>query len=718
MGLKWKQQLRQVSIPILAVTGCVLLLRTTGIFQSLELAAFDQFMRLRSPEIIDDRIVIVGINESDLQTVKQWPISDRQLAELLNKIKQQNPRAIGLDIYRDLSVDPGNAELVALMQSTPNLIGIRKVVSGNNENPVAPPQVLAELDQVGANDFPLDVDGKIRRAFLYLNPEKEEAVFSLGFRLAWLFLAADGIEPQMYNEVKVQLGQALFEPFGSHDGGYVWSADRGYQMILNYRGGARHFETVSLMDVLEDRVADDLFRDRVVLIGSTAKSLKDFFLTPYSSTWVKTPEVMSGVEIHANITSAIISAARDGRVLIQTWNEPTEWLWILLWSSIGTIFICRWRDRDGLAKLSIRITTLRLAEATILLVSIGYFLFNQGWWIPVIPPLFALIGAAIFRIGSTLIDNLKLSYQKIEDYAATLEIKVEHRTLELQHKNTELEQTLQQLKAAQKQMIAQEKLASLGSLTAGIAHEIRNPLNFVNNFSAISLELAEEIKVELEAEEAEKDLEYVDEIFGDLKNCVTQINKHGQRIESIVNNMLMHAREDRQPAELIDLNHLLADSVQLVYKNVQLSHPEFYATIETHYDPNIEKIEAIFQDISRAFLNILDNACYALRMKQKEADSSYQPLLQVTSCDRGEVVEVIIHDNGVGIAPDIINKLFNPFFTTKPPGEGTGLGLSLTHDTIVALHNGRVTVASEMGEYAEFTIVLPKKLQLPSVPIE
>ncbi|MFP4009946.1 MAG: ATP-binding protein, partial [Spirulinaceae cyanobacterium] len=447
------------------------------------------------------------------------------------------------------------------------------------------------------------------------------------------------------------------------------------------------------------------------------KTLKDFSLTPYSGSWVQIPEVMSGVEIHAHITSAIISSALGERPLFQTWSEPVEGLWIFVWSAIGTIFICRWYNRDGLAKLSIYVTISRVVVASIVLIGSSYLFFLHGWWIPVIPPLFALIGAGIVRIGWTLLDNLKLSYQKIEDYAANLEIKVKQRTLELQQKNTELEETLAQLKAAQKQMIAQEKLASLGSLTAGIAHEIRNPLNFVNNFSNISLELAEEINEELETDgeslEAE-DLDYVMEIFGDLKECVTKIGTHGQRIESIVNSMLMHARDDTLPAETVDLNQLLADSVQLVYKNVQLRYPEFHATIQTDYDPKIVTIEAILQDVSRAILNILDNACYALRQKQKEDSNNYQATLTVKSRDLGEMVQVIIHDNGTGIEPQNLDKLFDPFFTTKPPGEGTGLGLSLTYDTIVTLYGGQITVESEWGKFAEFKITLPKSLQLPS----
>ncbi|MEC4805324.1 MAG: CHASE2 domain-containing protein [Jaaginema sp. PMC 1079.18] len=731
MGLqRQKQQLRRnifqmrsefwkISFITLAVASCTILVRMTGILQLLELAAFDRWMLLRSPIPIDDRIVIVGINESDLRTVGQWPISDIRLLELLEKIEQQNPQAIGLDIYRDLPVEPGYEDLAAFMQATPHLIGIQKVAGGSSESVVPPPPVLAESDQVGANDFPLDVDGKTRRAFLYLNSEDQGTVYSLGFHLAWLFLSEKGIEPTLEAQEKIKLGEALFTPLGRHEGGYVRASNEGYQFILNYRGGERNFKIVSLIDVLEDRVAEDLFRDRIVLIGSTAKSLKDVFLTPYSSTWVTIPEEMSGVEIHAHITSAIIDTALGERDLIRSWSEPLEWLWILAWSAIGTIFICRWYNREGLAKLSIIITVVRFILAAVILVGSSYLLFLQSWWIPVIPPLFALLGTATVRISWTLLDNLMLSYQKIEDYATNLEMKVEQRTLELKEKNVELQEALIQLKAAQKQMIAQEKLASLGSLTAGIAHEIRNPLNFVNNFSTLSLELAEEINEELETDNGNieaKDLEYINEIFGDLKDCVGKINKHGQRIEDIVNSMLMHARDDRMTTEVIDLNQLLTDSVQLVYKNMQLRDPDFSAIIETDYDPKVITIEAVLQDVSRAFLNIFDNACYALFQKQKQpANLDYQGILQVATRDREDTIEVIVRDNGIGIQPEHLDQIFNPFFTTKPPGEGTGLGLSLTYDTIVTLYKGQLLVRSEWGNYAELTLILPKSVQLPDI---
>ncbi|MFP4007269.1 MAG: CHASE2 domain-containing protein, partial [Spirulinaceae cyanobacterium] len=254
-GESWK-----VAGITIAVTSGVILIRLTGILQLLELAAYDQWMRLRSPAPIDDRIVLVGISETDLQAVGQWPITDDRLLDLLQKIDRQNPRAIGLDIYRDLPVEPGYAALADFMQSNEHLIGIRKVVGGSNENLVQPPPALAESGRVGANDLPLDVDGKIRRAFLYLNTDEGETVYSLGFQLAWLFLSPKGITPEMYDEEaeKIQLGEALFAPFGRFDGGYVWAADEGYQFILNYRGGDRRFKIVSLMDVLENRVDEDI----------------------------------------------------------------------------------------------------------------------------------------------------------------------------------------------------------------------------------------------------------------------------------------------------------------------------------------------------------------------------------------------------------------------------------------------------------------------------
>lgn len=693
-----------------SVTGFVIVLRMAGLFQMLELSMLDQFFRLRPLEKVDSRIVVVGIHESDLKKLGKWPVPDTVLADLLNKIKAQKPRAIGLDIYRDLPVEPGYQELVKVFESTPNLVGIQKVIGDDGEAGIPPPAPLGRLGQVGANDLPWDVDGKIRRGFLYLQGNDEKIVFSLGFQLSLLYLKSEKIEPRMKDEIRIQLGRVTFSPFSKYDGGYVGAADAGYQILLNYRGPQGAFPMVSLTEVLENQVDPKLMQDRIVLIGSTAKSLKDLLLTPYSSSLMGTPEPMVGVEVHANLVSQIISAALDERPLLKTWPELLEWLWIAGWSVIGAALICHWQDTEGLANISFLRTAGRTFFAGVCLFTIAYTSFLVSWWIPVIPPFFALAGATVVKTGYKLWENLILSYKKIEDYARTLEIKVEERTVELQHKNGQLELALEQLRAAQSQIVAQEKLAYLGSLAAGIAHEIRNPLNFVNNFASISGDLTQDIIQELEnqSEYLESDsLEYLKEDLATLKESVEDIKQHGQRIDSIVQSMLMHAQGEVCQEVQTDLNALLTESIDLAFQSWR-TKAEINITLQTHYDQSLSLLKLVPQDISKAFLNIINNAFYAMQLNSKEQETGFIPCLSVKTSDLENWAEIRIRDNGQGIPTDIVDKIFNPFFTTKPPGEGTGLGLSITYDTLVGKHRGEIEVDTSFGEYTEFIIRLPK----------
>ena len=299
----------------------------------------------------------------------------------------------------------------------------------------------------------------------------------------------------------------------------------------------------------------------------------------------------------------------------------------------------------------------------------------------------------------------------------TLEQKVETRTSELQQKNIELEATMQRLTETRHQLVVQEKLASLGALTAGIAHEIKNPLNFVNNFSDLSVELTEELSElsrrfasQIDAEDR-ADLE---DMLDSLQQNVAKISEHGKRANNIVNGMLLHSRGAagaRAPAEL---NAVLAESVNLAYHGMRAKDPTFNVGITTEYDPQIGQVEIVDADVSRVFINLVNNACYATRQKQRVLGAAYAPLLSVRTSALGDRVEVRIRDNGTGIPAGIVDKIYNPFFTTKPAGEGTGLGLSIGYDVIVQGHQGSIEVDSTEGEFTEFVVTLPRRaLALP-----
>ncbi len=376
---------------LLAATGVtvsILVLRLLGWLQVWELGMFDRFMTLRPPETKDDRILIVGINEADLRKIGRWPVSDAVLAQAIAKIEQAQPKAIGLDLFRDLPVEPGYAELQRIFQNTPNLIGVEKKVGDTYSATVAPPPLLKQQGKVGLADAVLDPDGKLRRGLLYLTDADGTFHESLGLRLALIYLAARNIEPEAGVNHQLKLGKATFRQFKTYDGGYVEADDGGYQILINWRGPARSFTTVSLTQILENQVAAHLIRDRVVLIGSNATSVKDVIFTPYSiNSGAYMPEHMTGVETQANLTSQIISAALDGRSAINYWDEWLEWVWIWGWAIGGAALSWTLRSPFAIA------TVISFAGAG--LTTVCYLAFVAGWWLPIVPTSMTLAGAAI-----------------------------------------------------------------------------------------------------------------------------------------------------------------------------------------------------------------------------------------------------------------------------------------------------------------------------------
>ncbi|MBD2293142.1 adenylate/guanylate cyclase domain-containing protein [Anabaena sphaerica FACHB-251] len=381
----WQGRGLWITTPI--ITLAIIVIRTAGLLQPWEWGVFDQYMRWRPQESRDKRIVIVGIDEIDLDNLKQATITDQVLAKLLNKLKAKQPIAIGLDVYRNLPVEPGNQELVQVFKSTPNLVGIEKVVGKSRYEKVAAPPVLKSLGQVGANDLMVDADNKVRRGLMYVNPKKGETVYSFSLHLALHYLEKKGI----FASKDFRLGKAKFIPFQSNDGGYVRADSRGYQILINYRGKNHSFETVSMTDILENKVPANWGRDRIILIGYVGEGFKDSFFTPHSSELLTLPAPMTGVEIHAHITSQIISAALENRPLFKTWSEPEEWLWILIWSGVGATLTWHLRFQDLLGYQ--RIAAVILAGGALL--GSTYLAFLWGWWLPAVPPFLALTGSVI-----------------------------------------------------------------------------------------------------------------------------------------------------------------------------------------------------------------------------------------------------------------------------------------------------------------------------------
>ncbi|PWE79706.1 histidine kinase [Bradyrhizobium sp. SUTN9-2] len=300
----------------------------------------------------------------------------------------------------------------------------------------------------------------------------------------------------------------------------------------------------------------------------------------------------------------------------------------------------------------------------------------------------------------------------LKTFADQAVIAVENTRLfnEVQDRTSELAKSLDDLRAAQDRLIQTEKLASLGQLTAGIAHEIKNPLNFVNNFASLSAELTEELNGVLAPVPLPENVRSeVDELTGLLQDNLGKIVQHGRRADSIVKNMLLHSREGGGEHGLSDINALVEESLNLAYHGARAEKPGFHVTLKRALDPAAGQAEVFPQEITRVLLNLISNGFHAVIRRKADGAAGYEPIVTAATRDRGDDVEITIRDNGTGIADDVKEKMFNPFFTTKPAGEGTGLGLSMTHDIVVKQHGGTIDVATEPGEFTEFTIVLPRK---------
>jgi len=291
-----------------------------------------------------------------------------------------------------------------------------------------------------------------------------------------------------------------------------------------------------------------------------------------------------------------------------------------------------------------------------------------------------------------------------------LEDRVRERTLELSEQKENLQNALTNLKASQHQLLQKEKMASLGEVASGIAHEIQNPLNFINNFADINSELLNEMKELIaKANLPEIEKEEIKSLSDDVIQNMARINQHGRRADSIVKNLQQHARTNSSDAELTDVNFLADEYLKLSYHGVRARDPLFTANIKTSFDVGIERINVVPQDVGRVLMNILNNAFYSVNEKKHASLNSpgqpYEPTVTIVTKKEDSKVKIIIRDNGAGISQRYLGKIFQPFFTTKPTGVGTGLGLSLSYDIIKA-NGGEITVDSVEGEFAEFTIEL------------
>lgn len=369
----------------LGVAIGVITLRLTGVFQGVEQSALNQFFQLRPSTGLDPRVTLVTIDEPDIQALGIYPLPDEVFAKAIAQLNRHGPRAIGLDLYRDVPVEPGHGLLMQELKASPHVIAIEKVI----EPSIPPPAGLANREQVGFVDQVVDGDGVVRRTLLSMTKRQEEGLlFSLPLQLSMRYLAAENIQPQPLDTGQIQLGKSTISPFLVNQSGfYKRSEDAGFQLLLNYHGPQSAFETIPLADVLTGQFSPELVHDRVLLIGYTADSVNDVFPSPYRDRWLRDAATMAGVTIHANGVSQLLSAALDQRPLLRTWPRWRERCWILLWTSLGVVLTWRIRLRPG--------QLFGLSLGAVLLYAMAFGAFLQGWWIPWFSPLLGAICAAL-----------------------------------------------------------------------------------------------------------------------------------------------------------------------------------------------------------------------------------------------------------------------------------------------------------------------------------
>ncbi len=663
---------------LLGITFVILLFRYLGLLQFPELAAYDLLFFLRPPEPKDERIVIVAWDEEQIQMTGEETMPDRTLSDLLAKIRAQQPRYIGLDLFRDVRVtspflsDEENKkaynELEAIFSSTPNLIGIEKVLPPI----VKSSQLLKKQDKITAADLVSDSDsGRIRRGYLYPLEDKKGNPFgipSLALNLGYRYLELEGFEAEKVEQNALRIfnpqtgAEITLEPLQPLDGSYVRD-EEGLKILINWRTGNSPFTIVSASKVVEGLVSPAIFPDKIVLIGNTAVSSADKHQLPLNR-WVKPqPQWTYGVEIHAHIASSIISAALDERPLIKTIPEWSEIGLIIFAVGLITSIAQKYRFLSPL-KLFL-ITTTGTLVIVLGLGVLAYVAFTEGYWIPIVPPVFGSLATPIVICLTIYISKIKAANEDFKQL--------------IQDLNHSLQNSLRPI---------QENVE--------MVHSISQALSQTENLTQTIAQLEEQLGESL--------FPLFEEYVDDLRIQALELNRQRENSQQYFS--MVYSGKELFQKRLTPFNDFVHTTVQ---KSIIVKQSRHKLTVELQedYAPNIEEINIARDSIASVIDNLLDNACYAIKTKMDESPN-HLGVISIQTRKKKTRIELSIQDNGIGIANSIVNDIFRAFKTFKAKNKGQGLGLSIVQAT-VARHQGNIRVETEPGQGSKFIVTLPSR---------
>lgn len=681
---KLRQQLaplKLVALPSLLILGLILGGRWAGAFQSWELQVLDLFLKYQPTEPQDKRILLVNIDEDSIRSIGRYPIPDQYLAQALNILQEHHPRAIGLDLYRDIPIDPGSANLAVAFRDMDNLIGIDKILdenkkklSENQSDRVNPPPSLP-IERVGFADAPFDSDGSQRRVMLGTQTKKQGFRYSLALLLAEKYLIAQDIhlENGLKDPVTMRFRSAEIPRIRPNFGGYIRTntGNADVQMLLNFRNNTEAFETLSFQNLLSGEFSPDSVKNRIVIIGITTSSFQDYSPAAVPSVIDTEAKWIYGIELHAHAISQILSATLDQRPLISTWPDWVEYLCIICGGWVGIIVAAYIR--------SPRYTILAIAFCALLVSGISYLALLGGWWLPLVPTLASFLvislGLDAFyqydRFIQTKVKAQQQTLRILEQAKTDLEIQVAQRTSELQQSNVELSQAKEAAEMASR---------AKGKFLAKMSHELRTPLNAILGFSQMMAQDSSLSKT------------------NHKRNRL--INQSGEHLLGLINDILSLAKLESGKQELREGPFQLSTLIETVEGIFRLRAEQKGLAFQVETDPDLfPHLVGDAQKLRQVLINLLSNA-----LKFTHAGHISLRIGSIPKA-KGITLRFEIEDTGEGIALSELHKLFIPFEQTES-GEkskaGTGLGLPISQQ-FVQLMGGEIKVSSQVGQGTIFT---------------